>query len=868
MASPFKLFRKYQKSAFVILGVMAMVSFIVLPAILQYMGGSGTVDVTFATSRFGKIDAMQLNRITTETSNLAQFYEQLAREIIIKDQMRCVPLENAAYMLRNVTEEQAVEQWLIARYMREEGFTVSREDVGAYLSQMTFNPTAQKSYATEETFREAVKALSGFNDEYVTYLVSNQMLLEQFYNMSIMNVRALTPETEFDWYNRFNRMMKIEAIPVAVGDFTAQVSEPSQKELKKFFEDNKFRDRNPRALESGFAIPMMVKGEYVSFDKSMLKSDEVTDAEIEKYYEDNKKDLYVERPMTTTPGMTGIPNPGGIGTLTVPGATDETTTPSGDTTTTPIVEPSPEAAPTTPEQTETPANEPAPATEEKPAPANEESTTPPAETSSLFNHNLPIRLVSYQSEDAEAQNDAAPAAENKTDDATTTPVETQPGAQTEPATETPVITLPPGGGIGGSALGGRTGLGSGLGGTTSPFGRTVLPNLGGGATSPALTGVPQPQMPVTYRPLDDTLKAEIREIIAREKMNDKLKQVQETMSEYRRQYIKELQQKKAKTPLPDLAAQAKNLGLKYVDLGRLDYFDLIDKHYDFAASAISANNTSYQVAQAMFLDRGVVNENREYRSSDRRDGTEYLFWVTEITEPKIPTYDTPGIAEQVEARWRQVEARSLARAKADELAKSVKQADGSLIEYFSANPNKEVKTVVGTEFFTWMDFNNPYYYQYMNRPPDIFLGEVRESGVLPNEAERNNVVLRDIGEEFMQTVYNMTPGEIAVAHNRPENTFYVVRLAEVTPTDDEAFESYTMTSPDNKAIYNMAAVQDRLVKARQGAVKQVFEKTKFAWKVKPSEYQQQERLKSQQRQADNKSPNDSRGNVPPNVPRF
>ncbi|MCL2622034.1 MAG: hypothetical protein FWD31_00095 [Planctomycetaceae bacterium] len=879
MASPFKLFRKNQKTAFALLTIMAMLSFIVFPNLLQYFATSGSVDVTFATSRYGKIDYGMLTKISSESSSLAQFYDRLAGEIMIEHQMRCYRLEVLSSRLRSMSEEQSVEQWFVAQWMREEGYSVSREEVGDFLTQVTYNPSTQQSYVNEEIYRKAADA-AGLSDRGITYLVGNQLLLNQFMNLSDLNVKSLTPETEFDWYNRFNRMMKIEAIPVSVSDFTSQVAAPTQKELKKFFEDNKFRDRNPWFRESGFGIPVMVKGEYVYYDTTMFQPDEVTDEEVEQYYEENKE-RYVESPMTT-PSMRGIPTPGGLGTFSFDSALGEltlgeTVTPSEDTTTLPemmlpsdesLVDASSETA--LPEMSVEPIIPPTDGsatentTENDSVPSDAEAEFSTEETIGWNGWNVPIRLVSWQT-DAEEQGEAATVVHETTEPAA-------PESETPPTmvTETPMVTLSPpltpalpsGGGLG---LGGG-GLGSGLGGTTSPFGRTPLPNFGGGAITPGSANPASVSTPVIYRPLDDGLKAEIRVIIAKQKMDAKLAQVQDVMNEYHREYIKSIQQKNAKLTLPDLAAVARQHGLKYVNLGHIDSYDLIDKNYGFAQSLTENNNEMVPVSQAIFMGRGVVNEKRGYRSMNPKDGIDYLFWITEISEPKIPAYTDSGVAEQVEARWRQVEARSLAQAKAEELAETVRKAEGSFLEFFSANPSKDVKTIVGSEFFSWMDYRYPNEtYRYLGYPPEFFVSRIRESGVMPGDVERDNVVLKHINDDFMQAVYHLEPGGIAVTHNEPKDTYFVVRLVEVSPADDAAFDAFAMALPHTRSIFNLAAVEDRKEKVLQGAMKKVFEKTKFQWKVKPSEYQQQERLKSQQNPTNRRQ--DDR-NLPANFPTF
>ena len=883
MASPFKWFRKHQKTAFVALTIMAMISFIILPNILQSLGGRGSNDVTFATYRLGntfrskKIDAITLHNITSETTNLARFYESLAGEIMAEHSDPCYLLRQVASMLHSVSEEQSVEQWLVAQYMRSEGYTVSREEVGEYLSRLALNQTTQQNYMTEKVYRNAANA-TGFRDTYITHIVGNQILIDQFYSMSVMSVSSLTPETEFDWYNRFNRMMKIEAIPVTVADFTSQVAAPSKKVLQNYFEENKFRDRNPHVGESGFGIPMMVRAEYVFYDKTMLRPDEITDEEVENYYEENKDD-FVERSTSTmpgmSPGMSGITNPGAIGRFPSlePGSSDmgETVSLTDDDTTTIITVPADdvsqqaeESSEDTSQLKESPEVTPQP---EINSDANEDENAVSPETPDETSWNLrslPFRLVSYQTEDeGEIVNtDAVSSVENDvaSAEADTPPVDEETtfvGVDT-PSTQMQIIP-PSVGGMGGlgSSLSGRTGLGSGLGGPIPQIGSPMIPNIGTGPTNPALAATP-----VTYRPLDDALKTEIRDMIAKERMDAKLNQVQDVMSDYHREYIKSIQQKNANLTLPDLAALAKKHGLKYVNLEHIDSFDLFDKDFDFANSYVMNNDNRVPAAQAIFAERGIVNEKRGYRS--QHADTQYLFWITEITEATIPKFDDAGMVEKVEARWRQVEARALAQEKAEELAKIAKQAEGSLAEYFTAHPNKDVKTVVGTEFFSWLEFNYMSYFRYGR--PEITLSEVRETGVMSGESERDNTVLKDIGNDFIQTVYNLELGGIAVTHNMPKDTYYIVRLVEVAPPEDKAFDAFSMERPEMRTIYVQAAIQDRRGKVQQGALKKVFEQTKFQWKVKPSEYQQQERLKSRENSND-RDPSGDR-NVPPNIPQF
>ena len=72
----------------------------------------------------------------------------------------------------------------------------------------------------------------------------------------------MTPGQRWDYYNRLHCMATIEAIPLAVADYVKDVDDPSENELKKFFEENKerlpnpasARPRLPSAAQGGFRV--------------------------------------------------------------------------------------------------------------------------------------------------------------------------------------------------------------------------------------------------------------------------------------------------------------------------------------------------------------------------------------------------------------------------------------------------------------------------------------------------------------------------------------------------------------------------------------------------------------------------------------
>ncbi|MDR1383026.1 MAG: SurA N-terminal domain-containing protein [Planctomycetaceae bacterium] len=919
MASPFKYFRKHQKQAFVGLGVMAMISFIVLPVLLQYLGSGSTASVTFATSTLGNIGQQELYALNHRRQALANFYQTLGLEMYQQTQSNS-GFPQLGAELQQMSEEAMVEEWIVARYMQKQGHHVTDAEVGEFLATVargnSLDENSPKAMITEQIYQSALRN-AGISDYDVKALIADELLVSRFRSSTMQSVRTLSPAAMFDWYNQFNRQMKIEVIPVSINEFTANIPEPSEKTLKKFFEENKFRDNNPNAAESGFSVPKQFHIQVVSYQESLAKPEEITDDEVQQYYEKNKEALYKIAPQTqqqTPTGLGNIPTPGMSGKLSMP-----PTLPQSDNTTVPTATPSATTEPaaiepvtmepvtpapiTTPEVkpenessasgTEVPASVSA-APEEQPDTSTENQAESPAgldqeekkdgenEGKSSWNHmNAPIRFVSYQTEEASepevsAQDDAQPVAVSETAPQDAVESENPQGnlpsenaaTESQPAENSAATALE----VAPSATNPLA--------TTTPAApsATSVPAVNFNATLPLGTAlVPSPfsSLITQYKLLDDALKTEIREKLALERLQTKLKSIENAMNVYYGQYVAHLQRPNAKLDSrPDLAALVRDVGFQYADLENVNSFNMVNKDLFFAQSMIGDSTTGGDsVYGTLFGRSGGVNQNKPYLAENWAQKTHYLFWVTDTSEEHIPKFNDKGIAEQVKERWAAVEASKPAKEKAEQLAEIAKKSGKSLIETFTSreNASQDVKTIVESEYFSFRKLPDNYFlYIYNGMPVPAQFGEVREKNVLPGESLVKNTVLKNLGQEFMEGVYDLNVGEIGVFANQSQDTFYLVRKAEISPLDDAAFTSYQAAQQFELRIYTQIALQQRNYELNQGLQKDVFAKTNFAWKVKPSEYQQQIKLESSERNqnggADNRFPPGR--NYPLNLPEF
>jgi hypothetical protein len=81
MASPFKVFRRHQKEALAILGVMIMLAFTVGPIITSMNKSSGRTDAVAVSSRFGDLRESDLYYLRQQHFVVANFLTRALSEV-------------------------------------------------------------------------------------------------------------------------------------------------------------------------------------------------------------------------------------------------------------------------------------------------------------------------------------------------------------------------------------------------------------------------------------------------------------------------------------------------------------------------------------------------------------------------------------------------------------------------------------------------------------------------------------------------------------------------------------------------------------------------------------------------------------------
>lgn len=784
MASPFKVFRRHQKEALAVLGVMIMLAFTVGPIITSMNKSSGRTDAVVVASRYGDLRESDLYFMRQQHFVVANFLTRALLEVgperanpqwyAFQKQMMTVYLpgrsaqeieaviqQNWQRMVQGMveeavgpsTEQALADNWLLAKRARELGIVVSDKSVIAELSQRVIG-------LPQERVKQIIDSLNVGQHQLIEAFRSH-LLADRLRRMFFMSMAASPPAERWENYQKLHRQATIEAAVVPVASFVAKVADPDEKTLAQYFERYKDRPFDPTSPEPGFREPYRTTVEYfkAEYDK-FVDPKAVTDAEIAKYYEDHKSE-YIKRelPKPEEPAK--------------PAPKPEAQKPAEPTKAAPAPSPKAEPAKAPPAvKSEPPKDKPAvkaeapkPQPTAKPAEPAKDKPAAKGKTSSLW-RSTRISLAAFEKETEKAP--SAKPAESKPADAK--PANAKPAEQ-KPAESKPAAT------------------------ETKPA-----------AQKPAgATPVAKPEAPPQYTPLAE-VRNQIRDRLAQEQAAKKMRAVLEPIRDQLRRFSAQLARAKGKNeelPKFDAAAVAKANGLVVKRLEMVSERDLAGVDI-FGAQTTDQQTFEQHVFRTPGLGRPTVAQDLERNM--------YLFWKADDKKEHVPKLDDPGVRARVVAAWKLAQAYDLAKAEADRLAAKARQSKAPLKESLKAESSVKV---LEPKPFSWLTRGQVPLEMSDRGPPKYS----RVEGL--NEA----------GAAFMQTVFRMEPGTVAVTTNMPKNELIVVRADQFSPSTNVLWELFIH---EDYGRYASAAWENQRALYRSW-LDEVKDTAAFQWKRTPDQ---------------------------------
>jgi len=782
MASPFRIWRKHQKALLAALALMAMISFVVLPIIMDMMGSSPARNpVVVSTNTYGDLHEAKLRTLRQNRDILRGILQHLQQAAVeAGGDPRAIAM--VMYRIGSSSEEEVVDTWLMANRAEQLGLVVSDDTINSFLRDLT---TAQN--ISSETVQQIMRSRQ-ISEDHLFGMLRHELLAMQLQTMFGYSLGGVTPAQRWDYYQRLNRKAKVEVAPVPVAQFVPQVADPDDAVLKEFFEKHKSSLSDPTSSQPGFREPQRVALEYF---KASLDAVEVSDEEIQKHYDEVKDTEFLREEL---PGADKKPS------------TEEAPA-EGESAKVPAAVEGPQLKPE--------AGQPA----EKPAEGKKEKDAAPAkEKTSSRQRTSPFRMAAFEQEGKEEESKEEPKPESPKEEPKPEPAKEEPKPEAakeemtqpeppkeepkpepakedvakpelpkeepkpEPAKEEPKSEPP------------KEEMAKPEPPKEEPKAEPAKEDVAKPEPSkeepkvepqpkaePAKVETAEPAVEpedTKYIPLEkvkNRIRAKLAEAKVREILNrisDRVQRYQEELTLYEVHKEDKTRKTAAKPPeKPDFAKLARQHGFGFYRTELISALELMD--LDIGQSTLEGNvSFARYVFETLPLHRPDLSQDIE--------GNLFLFWKTKQAEDRVPAFDDEGVRERVLRAWKLVQARGLARREAERLAEQARKAGKPLEEVFARQTGVVVHE---SEPFSWMTYGAfPAWWAQV--PPEI--SRIRSEDKDAKTGAQSEIVDTP-GNEFMRTVFRLDQGQIGVAMNQPETVVYVVRMAEVMPALWQAF---------------------------------------------------------------------------------
>jgi hypothetical protein len=789
MASTFHVFRRNQKLLLAILTLMAMFAFVFLDPLLKLLGDNRpNADPVVAETKYGELRRSTIQQLTAKRQLVETFLKHLAYRTVNKmmDQgradLRTDWIKNLRIgqtqqqFLRQVMrsdnpaeKRQVVGTMLLDHEAQSRGIVISDEAINRLLQQIT------QGNVTGPEMARIIRDLKDVTDRQLFDALRTELAATSVVHSFGISVEALPPAEMWGYYKRLNQKATIEALPVSVSNYVDRVADPSEEELKAFFEKYKDQFAYPGSPEPGFKLPRRMRFQYFKAELDLFRQlAKVSDEEIKKYYEDNKESfrkLELPKDSPTGDDVKKSEDP-------EPAPTDKTDTPTtSESEAKPVTadEPSAPASEKSEPKPEPPATNAATPTKTPVAPKATPKATPKTAPAPKTNQGSAIErtqrrdgvkfLLVADEKLAQADPEAeAPKAEEKAAEPDAVPVESKAEVKSEADAQKPDAEKPA---------------------DQKPEDKKP--------EEPQYSPLEEVKDKIIQAIKDDKARTEIREGL--DELASRLSDYSDLLSTYN------VQDSNAKPPKePNFAELAKQHSFSFEETNLVSENDLRqDKGFG------SSRAGEYMIGQVAF--GGGSSLLYMPTVSQDTDGNAYLSWKAEDVADAIPKFE--DVREEVLKTWKKVKARDEARKQAERYAAEAKGK--KLSEAFTGEKDPKV---IKAGPFTWMTM-----------------------GMTADNAQRGMPMLSDVpgiespSMEFMRTVFDLEPGGVGVAVNGPEDIFYVVQVVEYSPPIEELDAEFARTDPRQ---YAGIAVMEK-----QGLLQEWFatieSRAGLKWLIEPSE---------------------------------
>ncbi|MCE2727849.1 MAG: hypothetical protein LW698_13915 [Planctomycetaceae bacterium] len=615
-------------------------------------------------------------------------------------------------------ERSVVRTAVLAREAEANGVVVSDAAINDFLGQWTNNLVRQEQF--DQIIGRLRVGPMGVS-QYDLFETLRTVLAAQSMQMLFQSGFAGDPPGwRWDYFRRLEQSATVEVVPVVVETLAANVAAPSEATLRAFFEQYKDDLPAARSAEPGFREPHRAKYEYLVAKTETFEAaaaKEVTDAQVAEYYEKNKTSLFRAKPAAEKPAAEKPAGEKPAGEKPA-GEKPAAEKPAGE-----AQDAAPEAGKPVAPQAQEPAPQPAP---DKGSDARRSRFSPVAFRQPAAAEASPAAAVAQEAAPSAAEKDGkqeSSAAEKKAE-----------GTETEKK------------------------------------------------------AVPPADEAANFEPLEK-VKDDIRKRLARQEADKRIDAIFSAIATDMTRYAEDFALwqaggKDAGAAAPTPPNFDKIAATQGLEAGRSE---LVTADQAVAAGPLGGSfelvpdaSSRFGIRQQRWIDMIFGQGAPTLRPVTSRDveGNRSISWKTEDQPEFTPSFQSARA--DVERAWRIVEARSLARNKAEEIARQV-GAGQTLAAAVATTPELKAEKVGP---FTWLT-----------------QGTV-PLGTPPSLSQPEGISMP--GEEFMQAVFGLEPGNATVAFNEPRTVCYVIRLDGLEPPLEKLRTRFMEARDDQRRLAMVA----------------------------------------------------------------
>ncbi len=792
-SSPFELFRRNLKPLMVALTLLALFSFVILPSVAMYQqqnSGYGPSETTLAAYQGGDFEINKVNFFTRNHNATVEFLNELAETTIRQGGAPKVAgfqydTQNksirALGINSNPGNETSVRALMFAAEAKKIGLDLDDTAVRNWLT--LFSDGRLSDGEINSLIATSTRNQLGqmqLYEQLRTHLLAQAFQQRVMSGLTVAGLPITPPAEQWDLFLRLNRRAVADAYAVNIADFIGKTNDkPSEKQIQDLYEEGKSRFPDPESPQASFRRPYTANFEYLAgnlddfIDREKAKlSDEALRAEYDARVAAGEFNV-AEPPAEDNPAEdTPADETPAEDTPSTETPAEDTPAPDAPTKEAPAATNSPAEAmpaedspatemPADDKPTEDKPTEGKP-TEDKPADETPAEDKPANEDSSRRVIDNGVRLVVAQEQ---------PADEPAIDQTPAEPAE--PDVDTEAETDAPKVDEP----------------------------KIDEPKT---ADAPTTEEAKTETAPAKVQSFEE-VKDELARIVAMQPALDKLDAAVTTVNQTMRTFFNARAIAGGKTDKipnrPDLKALAEQLGMKHVVTAMQNVVDIQNDAISLSRGVGVGMQRGEPWGQTMYVARTPLFS--PVRSIDDQAQISYVSWKTQDAAELIP--ELKDCRDEVISAIRTAEARKLAKAEADRLAKEFASSDKPVKELVPTERSSMVFESLGP--FSWMTS--------IGFGMRAFMGNVPE--------------LDRVGDAFMRQVFTSNRGEWGVAPNMPETVYYVVRPTEFSPSTDELHQRFTQLP---QRMQTMSLAIEETIKIRDGYYDALEDRVGFKWNEK------------------------------------